>query len=165
MELKLTTKTKGKTPRESAVETRYLLMPHQANPSGTAFGGEIVAWMDMVAGMAAYRHAGQEVVTVSIDTLSFKEPIHVGEQVVLKASVNYVGRTSMELGIKVIKDDSTRGTQVVATTAYMTFVALDEKKRPAELPRLKPETAEEKRRFEQGKQRFLERKKRREKLS
>ncbi|MCP4708088.1 MAG: acyl-CoA thioesterase [Planctomycetes bacterium] len=156
---------KGKTPSQSSVLTRYILMPHQANPSGTAFGGEIVAWMDMVAGMAAYRHAGQEVVTVSIDTLSFIAPVYVGEQVVLKASVNYVGRTSMEVGIKVIKDDSTRGTQVVATTAYMTFVALDENKRPAELPRLLVETDEDKRRFEQGKQRFLERKKRREKCS
>jgi len=156
---------KGKTPRESAVETRYLLMPNQANPSGTAFGGESVAWMDMVAGMAAYRHAGQEVVTVSIDTLSFLAPVHVGEQVLLKASVNFVGRTSLEVGIRVIKDDSTRGTQVVATTAYMTFVALDENHKPAELPRLLPETDEEKRRFEQGKQRFLERKKQREKCS
>ncbi|UCF17051.1 MAG: hypothetical protein JSW59_06230, partial [Phycisphaerales bacterium] len=66
---------RAKTPSQSAVETRYLIMPHQANPHGTAFGGVIMAWIDMVAGMAAQRHCGKEVVTAGIDSLAFKEPI------------------------------------------------------------------------------------------
>ena len=68
---------KGKNPQASAVETRYLLMPDEANPYGTAFGGVITAWIDMTASMAAQRHSGTEVVTVSIDSLNFKEPIQV----------------------------------------------------------------------------------------
>ena len=71
-----------KKPADSAVESRYLLMPHQANPYGTAFGGVIIAWIDMIASMAAQRHCGKEVVTVNIDSLSFKGPIHVGDHVV-----------------------------------------------------------------------------------
>ena len=139
---------KGKRPSESAVESRYILMPDQANPVGTAFGGAIVAWMDMTGAMAAQRHAGKEVVTVSIDSLSFKEPINIGEHTVLMASVNYVGRTSMEVGVKVLKENPRTGSQVIATTAYMTFVALDEDKNPTVITPLQPETADEKRRYE-----------------
>jgi len=100
-------------------------MPHQANPYGTAFGGAIVAWIDMVASMAAQRHCGKEVVTASIDSLSFKEPIRVGDHVVLKACVNYVGNTSMEVGVRVIREDPYGAKPVIATTAHLTFVALD----------------------------------------
>ena len=114
-----------KTPAQSAVETRYLVMPHQANPQGTAFGGAIVAWIDIVASMAAQRHCRKEVVTVSIDSLSFKEPIHIGDHVILKAMVNYVGRTSMEVGVQVTREDPTSNEKMIATTAHLTFVALD----------------------------------------
>ena len=69
------TNAQGKTPSQSAVETRYLMMPHQANPQGTAFGGTIMSWIDMVAAMAAERHCGMEVVTAGIDSLVFKKPI------------------------------------------------------------------------------------------
>ncbi len=140
-------KEKSKTPGESAVEARYVLMPDQANPYGTAFGGAIAAWIDMVASMAAQRHCGKEVVTASIDSLSFKEPIHIGEHVVLKASVNYVGRTSMEVGVQVSREDPYTGQSTVATTAHLTFVALDENKKPSEVRRLMPETEDEKRRY------------------
>ncbi|MHC4721450.1 MAG: acyl-CoA thioesterase [Planctomycetota bacterium] len=138
---------KAKTPAQSAVEARYVLMPDQANPSGTAFGGAIVAWIDMVASMAAQRHCGKEVVTASIDSLNFKEPIHIGEHVVLKASVNYVGRTSMEVGVQVSREDPYSGDSTVATTAHLTFVALDEKKKPSTVRPLVPETEDEKRRY------------------
>ena len=137
---------KGKTPAQSAVEARYVVMPDQANPHGTAFGGAIVAWIDMVASMAAQRHCGKEVVTASIDSLNFKEPIHIGEHVVLKASVNYVGRTSMEVGVQVSREDPYTGRKTVATTAHLTFVALDKGKKPSVVPRLVPETEDEKRR-------------------
>ncbi len=138
---------KPKTPSQSAVEARYLLMPDQANPYGTAFGGAIVAWIDMVASMAAQRHCGREVVTVSIDSLSFKEPINIGDHVVLKASVNYVGRTSMEVGVQVSREDPYTGQKITATTAHLTFVALDKDKKPSPVPRLIPETEDEKRRY------------------
>ena len=155
----------GKTPSESAVESRYLLMPHQANPYGTAFGGVIVAWIDMVGSMAAQRHCGKEVVTVSIDSLSFKEPIHVGDHVVLKASINYVGRTSMEVGVRVIREDPYSTKQIIATTAHLTFVALDKDKRPCQVAPILPETADEKRRYDNAKLRAQARKELLKKIS
>jgi acyl-CoA hydrolase len=154
------TSAKAKTPRDSAVETRYVVMPHQANPNGTAFGGAIMSWIDMVAGMAAQRHCGSDVVTAEIDSLSFKLPVHIGEHVVLKATVNYVGRTSMEVGVKVLREDLHTGEQVVATTAYLTLVALGKDKKPTPAPPLAPETAEEQRRYDNARQRVGLRKQR-----
>ena len=154
----------GKKPSDSAVESRYLLMPHQANPYGTAFGGVIVAWIDMVASMAAQRHCGKEVVTASIDSLSFREPIRIGDHVTLKASVNYVGKTSMEVGVQVTKENPYTGQKIPATSAYLTFVALDENSRPTPAPPLVPKTADEKRRYENAKLRTAARKELREKM-
>lgn len=148
----------GKTPSASAVETRYLLMPQQANPQGTAFGGAIMAWIDMVAAMAAQRHCGKEVVTAGIDSLVFKEPIRIGDHVVLKASVNYVGRCSMEVGVQVTREDPYSGQKVIATTAHLTFVALDEHKRPTPAPPILPETQQDRRRYENAKLRAQARK-------
>jgi acyl-CoA hydrolase len=142
------TDEKGKSPKESAVETRYLIMPHQANPHGTAFGGVIMAWIDMVAAMAAQRHCGKEVVTAGIDSLTFKEPIRIGDHVALRASVNYVSRSSMEVGVRVTRENPYTGEQAVATTAHLTFVALDENKKPTTAPPILPETDQEKRRYE-----------------
>ena len=141
----------SKKPSESSVETRYLLMPHQANPHGNAFGGAIMAWIDMVASMAAQRHCGREVVTLSVDSLIFKKPIYVGDNVVLKSSVNYVGNTSMEVGVKVIKEDPYSHEQIITTTSYLTFVSLDINKRPAVVIPISPETEEEKRRYKNAK--------------
>ena len=148
----------GKRPSDSAVEARYLLMPSQANPYGTAFGGAIVAWIDMVASMAAQKHCGKEVVTAGIDSLIFKEPIGVGDHVVLKACVNYVGRTSMEVGVQVTREDPVSGESAVATTAHLTFVALDEEKRPCPVEPVVPQTEDEKRRYENARVRAKARK-------
>jgi acyl-CoA hydrolase len=148
----------GKTPKESAVETRYLIMPHQANPQGTAFGGTIVAWIDMVAAMAAQRHCGREVVTAGIDSLAFKEPIRIGDHVVLRAAVNYVSRSSMEVGVQVTREDPYSSEKVIATTAHLTFVALDENKKPIPAPPVLPETEQEKKRYEHAKLRVQARK-------
>jgi acyl-CoA hydrolase len=148
----------GKTPKESAVETRYLIMPHQANPQGTAFGGTIVAWIDMVAAMAAQRHCGREVVTAGIDSLAFKEPIRIGDHVVLRAAVNYVSRSSMEVGVQVTREDPYNSEKVIATTAHLTFVALDENKKPIPAPPVLPETVQEKKRYEHAKLRVQARK-------
>jgi acyl-CoA hydrolase len=148
----------GKSPRQSAVETRYLVMPHQANPHGTVFGGVVMAWMDMVAAMTAQRHCGKEVVTAGIDSLIFKEPINIGDHVVLRASINYVSRSSMEVGVQVAREDPYTGRQVVATTAHLTFVALDENKKPTPVPPVLPQTEQEKRRYENAKLRVKARK-------
>lgn len=156
----LMTSDKGKTPGESAVETRYLVMPQQANPQGTAFGGAIVSWIDMVAAMAGQRHCGCEVVTAEIDTLIFRHPIRIGDHVVLRASINYVSRSSMEVGVQVTREDPYSGEQIIATTAHLTLVALDKNKRPTPVPPLLPETLEEKRRYEKAKLRVEARKER-----
>jgi len=151
---------KGKTPSESAVETRYLVMPQQANPQGTAFGGAIVSWIDMVAAMAGQRHCGCEVVTAQIDTLVFRHPVHIGDQVVLRAAVNYVGRSSMEVGVQVIRENPYTGQQTLATTAHLTLVALDREQKPTMVPPLEPQTPEEKRRYEAARLRVQARKER-----
>lgn len=155
---------KAKTPSQSAVTTRYLVMPGQANPSGTAFGGAIVAWIDMVAAMTAERHSGKQVVTANIDSISFIHPIRIGDQVVLKASVNYVGRTSMEVGVQVVSECPYSNTEVVATTAHLTMVALDENNQPCKAPPIIPETEDEKRRYENAKIRVRSRKELRSKI-
>jgi acyl-CoA hydrolase len=155
---------KGKSPGESTVETRYLIMPHQANPQGTAFGGVIVAWIDMVAAMAAQRHCGKEVVTAGIDSLAFKEPIRIGDHVALRATVNYVSRSSMEVGVQVIREDPYTSQKGMATTAYLTFVALDENKKPTPAPPILPQSDEEERRYENARLRVQARKELLEKM-
>jgi acyl-CoA hydrolase len=154
----------AKTPRQSAVETRYILAPHQVNALGTAFGGVIMSWIDTVAAMVAQRHCNGVVVTASIDTISFKAPIHVGNHVILKASVNYVGNTSMEVGVQVSKENPMTGENVRTVTAYLTFVHLDEHGTPKVVPRLVPETADEKRRNENAKLRVAARQELRKRL-
>jgi acyl-CoA hydrolase len=147
-----------KKPSQSMVESRYILMPDQASHYGTAFGGVIVAWMDMIAAMAAQRHCGKEVVTAGIDSIIFKRPINVGDHVIIQACVNYAGRTSMEVGVRVIREDPRTDEQMITTTAHLTFVALDENKRPTDVPKILPETDNEKRRYENAKIRVGHRK-------
>jgi acyl-CoA hydrolase len=156
--LEMAENMEGKKPSDSAVESRYLLMPNQANPCGTAFGGTIMSWIDMVASMSAQRHSGKEVVTASIDSISFREPIHIGDHVVLRAAVNYVGHTSMEVGVQVICENPYDGKQVRATTAHLTFVAIDKDKHPCPVPPIFPQTTDEKRRYENAKLRVQTRK-------
>jgi len=152
-------KQKAKSPSDSSVESRYLVMPHHANPYGTIFGGIIVAWIDMVASMAAHRHCGKEVVTVAIDSLSFREPVNIGDQVVVKAAVNCVGRTSMEVGVEVIRVEPASGKESLATIAFLTFVALDKNKKPAIVPPIVPTTSDEKKRYNDALLRVQARKK------
>jgi acyl-CoA hydrolase len=137
----------GRKPSDSAVESRFLVMPEHANPGGTAFGGVIVAWTDMIASMAAQRHCQKRVVTAGIDSISFRHPINIGDHVIVKAAVNYAGRTSMEVGVRVIREDPYTSEQIIATSAHLTFVALDENKRPTPVPPITPESPDEKRRF------------------
>jgi acyl-CoA hydrolase len=135
-------------PRESRHETSQLMMPEHANNLGHVFGGVILAMMDTAAAVAAFRHARNNCVTVSIDRVDFREPIHVGDLVVMQASVNYVGRTSLEVGVRVEAEELTTGRRRHTNSCYLTFVAVDRNGRPIEVPPLEPETPEEIRRWE-----------------
>jgi acyl-CoA hydrolase len=136
----------SRTPRESQHETSEMMMPHDANVLGHVFGGVILAMMDKAAAVAAFRHARAACVTVSIDRVDFREPIHVGDLVVMKASVNFVGRTSMEIGVRIEAEELTTGRRRHTNSCYLTFVAVDRNGRPIEVPPLRPETPEELRR-------------------
>lgn len=142
---------KTKTPKESAIDTRYIVMPDHANHYGTAFGGVIMSWIDLIAVMVAQRHCEREAVTLSVDRLTFISPIQIGDHVILRASVNYTGTSSMEIGVQVIKENPYKQERVRATTAYLTFVALDENKKPVPVPTIVPETEDEIRRFNNAK--------------
>ena len=154
-----------KTPADSAVETRYLVMPGHANAFGTAFGGAIMSWIDMVAAMAAQKHCGSEVVTAGIDSVAFEAPVHIGDQVVLLACVNYVSKTSMEVGVKVLGEDPVSGQRVTATRAFLTFVSIDQDHRPVPVPPITPQTDEEKRRWNNAALRVKSRKELRQKTT
>ena len=121
-------------------------MPQHANNLGHVFGGVILSMMDRTAAVAAIRHARSTCVTVSVDRVDFREPIHLGELVVMKASVNFVGRTSMEVGVRVETEDLVTGARRHTNSCYLTFVAVDREGRPVEVPPLLPETEDEKRR-------------------
>lgn len=148
----------AKTPKQSQVESRYIVMPQHANDYGIAFGGAIVAWIDMTAAMVAQKHCQCEAVTVSIDRISFLQPIKIGDHVVLRASPNFAGQTSLEVGVQVNKENPYTGEVVRATTAYLTFVGLGPDKRPVPIPRLIPETPDEMRRYENARLRAEARK-------
>lgn len=154
-----------KTPADSAVETRYLVMPGHANAFGTAFGGTIMSWIDMIAAMAAQKHCGREVVTAGIDSVAFEAPVRIGDQVLLLACVNYVSKTSMEVGVKVIKENPVTGERTTATRAFLTFVAVDENHHPVAAPNLTPQTDEEKRRANNAALRVKARKELRQKTT
>lgn len=137
-----------RTVRESQHETSELMMPGHANNLGHVFGGVVLGLMDRTAAVAAIRHARSTCVTASIDRVDFREPIHLGDLVVLKASVNYVGRTSMEIGVRVEAEDLQTGNRRHTNSCFLTFVAVDRNGRPIEVPDIKPETPEEIRRYQ-----------------
>ncbi len=143
-------KLRAKRPSESTMATARLMMPTDANILGNVFGGAIMRYMDEIAGIVAWRHAGRNCVTASIDRMDFYAPVFVGNLLILKATVNYVGTTSMEVGVRIeAQDPSTRKTTHTGS-CHLTFVALDEKGKPTPIPKLLPTTLEEKRRFNQA---------------
>jgi len=137
--------------RDSWHETSELMMPQDANNLGHVFGGVMLSMMDKTAAIAAFRHSRRNVVTASIDRVDFREPIHLGDLVVMKASVNYVGRTSMEIGVRVEAEELLTGRRRHTNSCYLTFVAVDKNGRPIEIPGVIPETPDEKRRYEAAK--------------
>ena len=128
-----------------------LMTPDTANFSGNVHGGTILKLLDQVAYACASRYAGRYVVTMSVDQVSFRQPIHVGELVTFLASVNFAGRSSMEVGIKVIAEDIRSQAVRHVNSCFFTMVALDDDRKPAAVPALTPSTPEQERRFEEAK--------------
>lgn len=147
-----------KTVSESRVEMAQAMFPVDANQAGNVFGGTIMKLIDTAAGIAAHRHCRTNVVTASMDRLDFHQPVYIGELVVLRASINYVGKTSMEVGVRVEAENLTTGEVRHTNSAYLTMVSLDGNRKPAPVPKIVPQTKEEKRRFQEGKLRAQQRK-------
>ncbi len=137
-----------KTPSASRVVMTQLVMPLHTNGAGDLFGGMVMQWIDVCAGVAAMKHAGGKVVTASIDRLDFLSPIHLGDVVILQAQVNYAARTSMEVGCRVETEDPKTGARRYTTKAYLTFVAVDAEGHPRPIEPVSPESEDEKRRFD-----------------
>jgi acyl-CoA hydrolase len=140
-----------KTPRASRVETAQIVLPGLTNTHGTIFGGILMQWIDIAGGIASGRHSGGPVVTASMDRLHFLNPVRLGEIVVLQAQVNFAGKTSMEVGVRVFAENEATLERRQTTRAYLTFVAVDENGRPRDVPPLVLETAQERRRFADAK--------------
>ena len=140
---------------QSVISTQML--PSDANPTGNVHGCTILKMVDVAAGVTAVRHCRMNVVTASIDRMDFYNPVFVGNLLSLKASVNYVGTTSMEVGVRIEAENLTTGKVTHTGSCYLTYVALDENGRPTEVPNVVPKTPEEKRRWEAGKRRRQER--------
>jgi acyl-CoA hydrolase len=146
------------TPSASRVVMTQIVMPTHTNGArGIMFGGVVMQWIDVCAGVAAMRHCGGAVLTASIDRLDFMSPIHLGDIVILQAQVNYTAHTSMEVGCRVETEDPRTRQRRYTTKAYLTFVAVDDDGRPRRAPSIEPETEEEQRRFERAAVRRAER--------
>jgi uncharacterized protein (TIGR00369 family) len=136
----------GKRVSESAVVLAQVMTPQDANPAGSVHGGVIMKLIDEAGGVAAYRHARANVATASIGALDFHSPVRVGNLLTLKASLHLVGSSSMEVGVRVEAEDLLTGEVRHAATAYLTFVALDEQRKPRAVTQLVIETDDEARR-------------------
>lgn len=134
--------------RESQSEMTQIVLPNDANPLGALLGGRLMHWIDLAAALAAHRHSRNYVVTASIDHLDFLTPVHVGDLVILRSSVNRAFHTSMEIGVQVLVENYIAGTRSQVSSAYLTFVAVDRHGRRLPVPPVVPETDEEKRRYE-----------------
>ncbi|MFT7583300.1 MAG: acyl-CoA hydrolase [Myxococcota bacterium] len=134
-----------------------LVLPTHTNALGTIFGGQVMAWIDICAAMTAMRHARNSVVTASMDALDFIAPIRLGDLVTLRAMVNYVGRTSMEVGVRVEAEDPRTGVRAHTSSAYLTFVAIDEDGAAVPVRRLELQTDTERLRHAEAKARRTQR--------
>jgi acyl-CoA hydrolase len=143
----------GKSPSESQVIMTELVLPTHTNALGTIFGGQIMSWVDIAAAIAAQKHSRRAVVTASIDALHFVAPVKIGHVVHIKAQVNSTSRTSMEVGVRVDSENPLTGEMTHCSTAYTTFVALNEHGKPTPVPPLLVSTPDEKRRLEAAKKR------------
>ncbi len=153
-----------RTIAQTRTVVQRIMMPMDANPSGNVYGGSILKYLDEVASIVTFRHTRGNVVTASIDRMDFLAPMHVGDILVLKAAINFSGKTSMEVGVRVEAENPHTGRTVHAGSCYLTMVALDEHGRPTPVPPVTPTTDEERAWFENGKRRREERLRVRERL-
>ena len=142
-----------KTIKDSAIEIVQQMMQTDANLAGNVHGGHILKLIDNTAGIVAVRHTQKNCVTASINKVDFHSPVFVSDILRVKASINLVGRTSMEVGVRVEAENFVTGTVRHTTSAYLTFIAIDEKGKPTKVPPISAETDDEKRRFEKAKER------------
>ena len=148
------TKTPQPKPvRASHVTLSQLMQPEHANLLGNVHGGWIMKLVDEAGALASMRHAQRKVVTVAIDSMTFRQPIRIGDLIILNAEVTYTGRTSLEAEVQVLAENPVTGEQTYTNNAYLVYVALDDNGRPTVVPPLSPETEAEKRKWEQAKER------------
>jgi acyl-CoA hydrolase len=135
---------KKKHPSESFVSMTELVLPNDTNTLNNLMGGRLMHWMDIVSAIAGQKHSNSTVVTASVDNISFRSPIQLGNVVTLRAKVTRAFNSSLEIRIDVEAENIPEGKKVASNTAYFTFVAVDKEGRPVEVPEVEPETAEEK---------------------
>ncbi|HKW64714.1 MAG TPA: acyl-CoA thioesterase [Candidatus Acidoferrum sp.] len=141
----------GKPVGASRSEMTEIVLPAQTNPLGKLLGGQVMHLVDMAAAMAAHRHSNSYVVTASVDYIDFRNPVNLGEIVILKSQVNRVFHTSLEVGVEVFSENALTGEKKHTTSAFVTFVAIDERTRkPKPVSPLIVKTEEEMRRFEEA---------------
>jgi acyl-CoA hydrolase len=143
----------AKPVRESVSEYSEWALPNDANGLGNVLGGKVMHLVDLAAAMAALRHARRPVVTAAVDSMHFIHPVRIGQLIVLRSSVNRVFHTSMEVGVQVETENLLTGEKLHTCSAYLTFVALDENRKPTPVAPVIPETDEEKRRYREAGQR------------
>ncbi len=136
--------------RYSQVEMVELVLPNDTNQLGNLLGGRLMHWIDIAAAMSATRHSNHVCVTAAVDEISFLQPIRLGELVTLKASVNRVFSTSMEVGVKVFSENTLTGARTHSNSAFLTFVSIDAERKPVKSVQVVPEEPEEVRRYEQA---------------
>jgi acyl-CoA hydrolase len=144
---------KSKVPSDSEIIMREMVMPGDTNKHGTIFGGKVLSWIDIAGAMCAEMHCEKPVVTAHIDDINFLSPIKVGFHVIISASINYAGTSSMIVGVKVESLNPYTGERHKTLKAYLTFVALDEFGKAVPVPKVEPQSADEKRRYENAKKR------------
>ena len=145
---------------DSIVISHELVLPNDINVLGNVLGGRVMHLMDMCAAMSAYKHARSAVVTASVDQLDFLAPAKKGDIMILKSAVNYTGKSSMEIGVRIESENPKTGDSYHTSSAYLTFVSLNENGKPQRVENIKPENDIEIRRFKEGKIRHEERKQR-----
>ena len=151
---------KKKTVKNTHVIMHELILPNDTNLLGNVLGGRVMHLMDMCAAMSAYKHARTAVVTASVDRLDFLAPVKMGEIMILKSSVNYTGKSSMEVGVRIESENPKTGHIHHTSSAYLTFVSLNENGKPQKVDDIEPENDIEIRRYNEGKSRHEERKQR-----
>lgn len=132
---------------ESQSEMTEIILPNDTNTLGNLLGGRLMHFIDLTGAMAAYRHSRTHVVTAAMDHIDFIQPVHVGDLLILKSSVNRAFSTSMEVGVKVWVENTQTGVMLHVASAYLVFVAIDQNGRRVRVPELKPTTADEERRY------------------